>query len=117
MAGISEAREKYKGYGEIVGGVVAVGVGVKADPTFLTAPVDEALKLANSIGTGNLPDIATAIVHIPLDVWTTLVQAGAAGIAAGIVMGFGLWLVGKGAITNHERVRVRAVPNVQRRVG
>ena len=117
MAVRSEAREKYKGYGEIVGGVVVVGVGVKANPTFLTAPIDEAIKVADSIGTGNLPDIATAIIHLPLDVWNALVQAGATGIAAGIVMGFGLWLVGKGAITNHERVRVRAVPNLQRRVG
>ena len=117
MADRSEARERYKGYAEIAGGVVVVGVGVKANPTFLTAPIDEAIKVANSIGTGNLPDILTAIIHLPLDVWSSLVQAGAAGIAAGIVMGFGLWLVGKGAITNHDRVRIRALPNMQRRVG
>jgi hypothetical protein len=102
MADRSEARQKAKGYSEIVGGVVVVGIGVKADPTFLTAPVDEAIKIADSIGTGNLPDIATVIAHIPFDVWNSLVHAGAVGIAAGIAIGFGLWLIGKGAITNHD---------------
>ncbi len=102
MAERSEARQKLRGYSEIVGGIVVVGVGVKANPAFLTAPVDEAIRIANSLGTGNLPDIATVIAHVPFDVWNSLVQAGPGGIAAGIAIGFGLWLVGKGAITNHE---------------
>jgi len=102
MAERSEARQKIRGYSEIVGGIVVVGVGVKANSAFLTAPVDEATRIANSLGTGNLPDIATVIAHLPFDVWNSLVQAGAGGIAAGIAIGFGLWLVGKGAITNHE---------------
>lgn len=105
MAERSEARQKIKGYGEIVGGIVLVGVGVETNPAFLTAPVNEALRIADSIGTGNLPDIATVIAHLPFDVWNSLVQAGAGGIAAGIVIGFGLWLVGQGAITNHDANR------------
>jgi hypothetical protein len=102
MADRAEVRQKVKAYGEIVGGIVVLGVGVRANPTFLTAPVDEAIKIAGSVGTGNLLDIATAIAHVPFDVWNTLVNAGPGGIAAGIAMGFGLWLVGKGSITNRE---------------
>ena len=102
MADKSEARQKIKGYSGIVGGIVIEGVGVSSNPAFLSAPVNEAIKVASSIGTGNLPDLATVIAHVPFDVWNALVHAGPAGIAAGIAIGFGLWLVGKGAITNHE---------------
>ena len=102
MADRSEVRQKIKGYSEIIGGIVVEGVGVSANPAFLSAPVDEAIKIADSVGTGNVPDLATVIAHVPFDVWNALVHAGPTGIAAGIAIGFGLWLVGKGAITNHD---------------
>jgi hypothetical protein len=102
MADRSERREKIKGYAAIIGGIVIEGIGVKANPAYLTAPVDVATKTATSLGTGSVPDIATVIAHVPFDVWNALVNAGPGGIAAGIAMGFGLWLVGKGAIINHE---------------
>lgn len=102
MADRSEVRQKIRGYSGIVGGIVIEGVGVSANPAFLSAPVNEALKIADSVGSGNLPDLATVIAHVPFDVWNALVHAGAVGIAAGIAIGFGLWLVGKGAIINHE---------------
>ena len=102
MAGSSEFGQRIKAYSQIGGGLVVEGVGVQANSTYLTAIPNEAIKVADSIGGGNLPDIATVIAHVPFDLWNTLVHAGPVGIAAGIAIGFGLWLVGKGAINHHE---------------
>ena len=98
-------RSEFGGYAEATGGVLVEGLGVKVNGTLLAQPIDEAVKVGQAIGSGNLNEIGTTVVHVPLDMWNALVHAGPSGILAGLAIAGGLWLFGKGSIAVHDARR------------
>lgn len=103
----SEVGKQIQG-GAVVGlGLGVEGYGVEVNPTLLTAPATEITKIVDSIASTNLNEIATTIVHVPSDLLSTLAHAGPEGAVAGLAIGVGALLIGKGANIIHDARRGR----------